>query len=108
MNDKFVVRVKTNSGAFDVSWKDKKFSSSNEELLDWIRRQCDDISRTGQGVELDGSCVAGCYGWSPELSYIPAFAALQTIFGGHIEMIEGHRPTWEEDLGWKQIEGVIT
>lgn len=108
MDNKFVARVKTNQGSFDVSWEDKKFSCENAELLDWIREQCDIISKTGQGVDLDGSCVAGCYGWSPELSYIPAFAALQTLFGGRVEMIEGHRPTWEEDLGWEPVDGAVT
>ena len=104
MDNKFIVRA----GGNIISWENGKYDCDNKDLLQWLRDQCERISKMGVGVMLDGSLVAGCNGWSPELSYIAAFAAIQTLFGGRVEMIEGHRPTWEEDLDWKPQEGCVT
>ena len=102
--DKFVVKYED----IEIGWENGSYFCDRPDVLKWIRERCEAVSRTGQGVELDGSVVCSCYGRSPEFAYITAFAALQSFFGGRIELMEGRRPTWEEDLGWKRSEHAIT
>lgn len=103
-NERFVVKHE----GIEIGWENGSYFCDQPDVLERIRERCEAVSKTGQGVELDGSSVCSCYGRSPELAYITAFAALQTFFGGWIEMVEGHRPTWEEDLGWTPSENAIT
>ena len=103
-DQKFIVKYED----IEIGWENGSYFCDHPDVLQWIREKCEAVSRTGQGVELDGSNVSSCLGRSPELGYITAFAALQTFFGGRIEMVEGHRPTWEEDFGWTRSEHAIT
>ena len=85
-DQKFIVKYEN----IEIGWENGSFFCAHPDVLKWIREKCEAVSRTGQGVELDGSNVLSCWGRSPELSYITAFAALQTFLGGRIEMVEGH------------------
>lgn len=101
---RFVVKYED----IEIGWENGSYFCDRPDVLKWIREKCEAVSRIGQGVELDGSVVCSCFGRSPEFAYITAFAALHTFFGGRIELVEGHRPTWEKNLGWKPGGKVIT